>query len=39
MCVLLQASVCYGYQLFKQHGIPDENIIVMMFDDIAYNKK
>lgn len=33
----LQASVCRAYQIFKSHGIPDENIVVMMFDDIAYN--
>ena len=31
--------VCHAYQIFKQHGVPDENIVVMMYDDIAYNPK
>ena len=35
----LQASVCRAYQIFKSHGVPDENIVVMMFDDIAYNSQ
>jgi len=32
-----QADVCHAYQIMHAHGIPDENIIVMMFDDIANN--
>ncbi|TRY64012.1 hypothetical protein TCAL_05577 [Tigriopus californicus] len=32
-----QADVCHAYQILSRHGIPDENIVVMMFDDIAYN--
>jgi legumain len=30
-----QADVCHAYQILHAHGIPDENIIVMMYDDIA----
>ncbi|KAK9965966.1 hypothetical protein ABG768_005025 [Culter alburnus] len=33
-----QANVCCAYQIIKEHGIPDDNIVVMMYDDIAYNK-
>ena len=34
-----QADVCHAYQIVSSHGIPDENIIVMMYDDIAENKE
>ncbi|XP_058262300.1 legumain-like [Hemibagrus wyckioides] len=34
-----QANVCHAYQVMRQNGIPDEQIVVMMYDDIAYNKK
>jgi legumain len=30
-----QADVCHAYQVLHSHGIPDSNIIVMMYDDIA----
>lgn len=30
-----QADVCHAYQVLHAHGIPDTNIIVMMYDDIA----
>ncbi|KAK3917205.1 Legumain [Frankliniella fusca] len=30
-----QADVCHAYQILHRNGIPDENIIVMMYDDIA----
>ncbi|KAF0712089.1 legumain-like, partial [Aphis craccivora] len=33
-----QANICHAYQLIKSNGIPEENIITMMVDDIAYNK-
>ena len=33
-----QADVCHAYQVVHAHGVPDENIIVMMYDDIADNK-
>lgn len=32
-----QADVCHAYQLLHNNNIPDSNIIVMMYDDIAYN--
>merc|ERR1712002_391122 len=34
-----QADVCYAYQIVHAHGVPDDHIIVMMYDDIAYNKE
>lgn len=34
----LQADVCHAYEILKQGGLKDENIIVFMYDDIAYNK-
>uniref|UniRef100_T1KZI8 legumain n=1 Tax=Tetranychus urticae TaxID=32264 RepID=T1KZI8_TETUR len=30
-----QADVCHAYQVLRSHGVPAENIIVMMYDDIA----
>ncbi|XP_060794691.1 legumain-like [Neoarius graeffei] len=30
-----QADVCHAYQVAHQNGIPDEQIVVMMYDDIA----
>ena len=32
-----QADVCHAYQLAREHGTPDERIIVMQYDDIASN--
>ena len=32
-----QADVCHAYQIVAAHGVPDDHIIVMMYDDIAYN--
>lgn len=34
-----QADVCHAYQVLKSGGLKDENIIVMMYDDIAYNEE
>ncbi|GFS50792.1 legumain, partial [Nephila pilipes] len=34
-----KADVCHAYQILKNHGIPDDRIIVMMTDDIAYHKE
>ncbi|XP_066991766.2 legumain [Anabrus simplex] len=34
-----QADVCHAYQILHENDIPDENIIVMMYDDIAYNEE
>ncbi|XP_046633726.1 legumain-like [Daphnia pulicaria] len=30
-----QADVCHAYQVLRRHGIPEENIITLMYDDIA----
>ncbi|BFZ12376.1 hypothetical protein BsWGS_15414 [Bradybaena similaris] len=30
-----QADICHAYHIVRNHGIPDERIIVMMYDDIA----
>lgn len=30
-----QADICHAYQILHANGIPDEQIIVMMYDDIA----
>ncbi len=32
-----QADVCHAYQVLHKNGIPDSNIIVMMYDDLAKN--
>lgn len=32
-----QANVCHAYQLLVKQGINKDNIVTMMFDDIAYN--
>lgn len=34
-----QADVCHAYQILHQHGVPDERIIVMMYDDLAHNEE
>ncbi|KAL8499114.1 hypothetical protein ACS0TY_022184 [Phlomoides rotata] len=34
-----QADVCHAYQVLKRGGLKDENIIVLMYDDIAYNEE
>ncbi|KAK8778506.1 hypothetical protein V5799_020153, partial [Amblyomma americanum] len=31
-----QADVCHAYHVLRNHGIPDNRIVVMMYDDIAY---
>ncbi|GFY21855.1 legumain [Trichonephila clavipes] len=33
----MKADICHSYQILKNHGIPDERIIVLMTDDIANN--
>ena len=33
----MQADVCHAYQILKKGGLKDENIIVFMYDDIAFN--
>ncbi|KAF5741619.1 vacuolar-processing enzyme-like [Tripterygium wilfordii] len=32
-----QADICHAYQVLKKGGIEDENIIVFMYDDIAFD--
>ncbi|KAL8196192.1 hypothetical protein R6Q57_025192 [Mikania cordata] len=32
-----QADVCHAYQILKNGGLKDENIIVFMYDDIAHH--
>ncbi|RHN45082.1 putative legumain protein [Medicago truncatula] len=32
-----QADICHAYQILKKGGLKDENIVVFMYDDIAYN--
>ncbi|KAH9371523.1 hypothetical protein HPB48_022687 [Haemaphysalis longicornis] len=34
-----QADVCHAYQVLRKHGIPEERIVVMMYDDIANNSE
>ncbi|CAL8283747.1 unnamed protein product [Lota lota] len=33
-----QADACHAYQIVHKNGIPDEQIVVMMFDDLANNE-
>ncbi|KAM9463052.1 legumain-like [Clarias gariepinus] len=35
----VQANVCHAYQVVHHSGVPDEQIVVMMYDDVAYNPK
>ncbi|XP_028994695.1 legumain [Betta splendens] len=34
-----QADVCHAYQIVHRNGIPDEQIVVMMYDDLAQNSQ
>ncbi|CAD5116023.1 DgyrCDS4956 [Dimorphilus gyrociliatus] len=34
-----QADACHAYQILKSHGLPDERIVVMMYDDLAENQE
>uniref|UniRef100_A0A8C2WVB6 Legumain n=1 Tax=Cyclopterus lumpus TaxID=8103 RepID=A0A8C2WVB6_CYCLU len=33
-----QADACHAYQIVHKNGIPDEQIVVMMYDDLANNE-
>ncbi|XVF74924.1 hypothetical protein PTKIN_Ptkin13bG0149200 [Pterospermum kingtungense] len=33
-----QADVCHAYQILKNGGLEDENIVVFMYDDIAHSQ-
>lgn len=30
-----QADISHAYQILRNNGVPQENIITMMFDDVA----
>ncbi|CDQ97514.1 unnamed protein product [Oncorhynchus mykiss] len=32
------AGACHAYQIVHKNGIPDKQIVVMMYDDLATNK-
>uniref|UniRef100_A0A7N2KR98 Legumain prodomain domain-containing protein n=1 Tax=Quercus lobata TaxID=97700 RepID=A0A7N2KR98_QUELO len=34
-----EADVCHAYQILKRGGLKDENIIVFMYDDIAFDRE
>ncbi|KAI4892470.1 hypothetical protein NFI96_012568 [Prochilodus magdalenae] len=34
-----QANVCHAFQMVHCNGIPNEQVVVMMYDDIGYNEK
>ncbi|KAI0239224.1 Legumain [Lamellibrachia satsuma] len=33
------ANVCHAYHIMKKNGIPEERIVLMMYDDVAYDPK
>lgn len=35
---VFQADACHAYQIVHRNGIPDEQIVVMMYDDLAENE-
>jgi hypothetical protein len=36
---VFQADVCHAYQLLVDQGVKPENIVVFMYDDIAFHKE
>lgn len=38
-CFGSQADICHAYQILRKGGLKDENIIVFMYDDIAFNSE
>jgi legumain len=34
-----QADICHAYQIVKSHGVPESNIITMMYNDIAFSRE
>lgn len=32
-----QADVCHAYQILRNGGLEDDNIVVFMYDDIAFS--
>lgn len=37
--LFFQSDVCHAYQLLRKGGLKEENIIVFMYDDIAFNEE
>merc|ERR1711970_261030 len=33
-----QADIAHAWQIMRKFGIPEENIVTMMFDDVANNR-
>lgn len=33
-----QADACHAYHVVRRHGIPEENVVLMMYDDVASHK-
>lgn len=34
-----QADICHAYQILRRGGLKEENIVVFMYDDIAYDEE
>lgn len=34
-----QSDACHAYHVVRRHGIPEENVILMMYDDVANDKE
>ncbi|CAD5231075.1 unnamed protein product [Bursaphelenchus okinawaensis] len=34
-----QADICHAYHILRDHGIPEDHIVTMMYDDIADNEE
>ncbi|KAK7104379.1 hypothetical protein V1264_019109 [Littorina saxatilis] len=34
-----QADICHAYHVLRSHGVAQENIVTMMYDDIAYSEE
>ncbi|KAI0229738.1 hypothetical protein LSAT2_019844 [Lamellibrachia satsuma] len=34
-----QADACHAYQIMLKHGIPEERIVLMMYDDVAHDRR
>ncbi|OWZ05550.1 Vacuolar-processing enzyme [Phytophthora megakarya] len=33
-----QSDACHAYHVVRRHGIPAENVVLMMFDDVAWHQ-
>ncbi|KAG7383553.1 hypothetical protein PHYPSEUDO_003590 [Phytophthora pseudosyringae] len=33
-----QADACHAYHVVRRHGIPAENVVLMMYDDVAWHE-